>query len=91
MINDEDRPLKMYSFEDCFIGTCCTWHGNQQVERLIYSGEKMLDNLTKDDAMDVEEALEYIEFNIQSAYVGPHTPIILWECSLEDVEERYGD
>jgi hypothetical protein len=51
----------------------------------------MLDNLTKDDAMEVEEALEYIEFNIQSAYVGPHTPIILWECSLEDVEERYGD
>ena len=91
MINDEDRPLKMDSFEDCFIGTCCTWHGNHQVERLIYSGEKMLDNLTKDDAMEVEEALEYIEFNIQSAYVGPHTPIILWECSLEDVEERYGD
>jgi len=91
LINDEDRPLKMDSFEDCFIGTCCTWHGNQRVERLIYSGEKMLDNLTKDDAMEVEEALEYIEFNIQSAYVGPHTPIILWECSLDDVEERYGD
>lgn len=89
-MNDE-RPLKMDNFGDCFIGTCCTWHGNQQVERLIYSGDKMVDQLTANDAMDVHDALEYIEFNIQAAYVGPHTPIILWECAMEDVDERYAD
>jgi hypothetical protein len=52
----------------------------------------MVDKLTaEDDSMDVNEALEYIEFNIEGAYVGPHTPIILWECTLEDIEERYAD
>jgi hypothetical protein len=91
-LNDEERPLKIDNFEDCFVGTCCTWHGNQKVERLIYSGDKMVDKLTADeDGMDIHEALEYIEFNIEGAYVGPHTPIILWQCTLEDIEERYGD
>jgi hypothetical protein len=90
-LNDEERPLKIDGFEDCFVGTCCTWHGNQRVERLIYSGDKMVDKFMEDDNMDVTEALEYIEFNIEGAYVGPHTPIILWKCELEDIEERYGD
>ena len=90
-MNDEERPLLIDNFEDCFVGTCYTWHGNQRVERLIYSGDKMVDKFMADDKMDVNEALEYIEFNIEGAYVGPHTPIILWECSLEDIEERYGD
>jgi hypothetical protein len=90
-LNDEERPLLIDNFEDCFVGTCCTWHGNERVERLIYSGDKMVDKFMADDKMDVNEALEYIEFNIEGAYVGPHTPIILWECSLENIEERYGD
>jgi hypothetical protein len=52
----------------------------------------MVDKLTVDeDGMDIHEALEYIEFNIEGAYVGPHTPIIMWKCTLEDIEERYGD
>ncbi len=90
-MNDEERPLKIDGFEDCFVGTCCIWHGNQRVERLIYSGDKMVDKFMADDNMDINEALEYIEFNIEGAYVGPHTPIILWKCELEDIEERYGD
>ena len=90
-MNNEERPLEIDGFEDCFVGTCCTWHGNQRVERLVYSGDKMVDKFMANDNMDVTEALEYIEFNIEGAYVGPHTPIILWKCTLEDIEERYGD
>jgi hypothetical protein len=29
--------------------------------------------------MTEEEALEYIEFNIENAYIGKDTPIIVWE------------
>ena len=90
-MNDDERPLLIDNFADCFVGTCCTWHGNQKVERLIYSGTLMVDKLTSESEMEEVEALEYIEFNIEGAYVGPHTPIILWECALEDIEERYAD
>jgi hypothetical protein len=58
---------------------------------LVYDAEKIRDLLMKRDGMTMEEAREYIEFNIEGAYVGPHTPIILWKCDLEDIEERYGD
>jgi hypothetical protein len=30
------------------------------------------------DGMDSEEAREFIEFNIEGAYVGPGTPILVW-------------
>jgi hypothetical protein len=30
-----------------------------------------------DDEMTLDEAIEYFEFNVEGAYVGPHTPIFL--------------
>jgi hypothetical protein len=43
----------------------------------------------KRDGMTMEEAREYIEFNIEGAYMGPHTAIVVWtEDMWEDwVEE----
>ena len=64
------------------------WHGNQRVERLIYSGDKMVDKLTADeDGMDIHEALEYIEFNIEGGYLGIDTPILVWPQDEWDGEE----
>ena len=37
--------------------------------------------------MSLEEALEYISFNIEGAYVGEATPIIVWPCAMEQVDE----
>lgn len=42
---------------------------------LIYSANKILKNLRDD--MDQEGALEFFEFNIKGAYMGPLTPIIM--------------
>jgi hypothetical protein len=40
------------------------------------------------DGMTAEEAREYIEFNIEGAYMGPDTPILVWpdDC-WEDYDE----
>jgi hypothetical protein len=35
--------------------------------------------------MKYEEAIEYIEFNIEGAYVGEQTPVIIWR-DLDDEE-----
>ena len=41
------------------------------------------------DGMTAEEAREYIEFNIEGAYMGPDTPILVWMEDLwdEDYDE----
>jgi len=47
---------------------------DQNTTRLIYSYTKIIQILMEDD-MTREEAIEYFEFNIQSAYLGDQTPI----------------
>ena len=42
--------------------------------RLIYSVEKCIDILMKQD-MDMTEAIEYFEYNVSGSYVGEKTPI----------------
>jgi len=43
--------------------------------RLCYSVTKVLDILTTDDEMEMEDALEHFDFNIRGSYVGEQTPI----------------
>jgi hypothetical protein len=44
--------------------------------RVAYSLAKILNNLV-DEGMTYEEALEFYDFNIASAYVGEQTPIYI--------------
>lgn len=43
----------------------------------VYSYDKMLDILIERDGMEYEEAIEYLDFNVVGAWVGPQTPIIV--------------
>ena len=44
-------------------------------ERIIYSVQKVIDILIERDGMDEQEAIDWYEYNMQSTYVGEHTPI----------------
>jgi hypothetical protein len=44
-------------------------------ERIIYSVQKVIDILMERDGMDEQEAIDWYEYNMQSTYVGEHTPI----------------
>ena len=63
----EEEILKADGFDDAIIGI--DWNNM----RLIYSVKKCIDILAED--MSEEEAIEYFEYNIGSAYVGEKTPI----------------
>ena len=63
----EEEVLKADGFDDAIIGI--DWNNM----RLIYSVKKCIDILAED--MSEEEAIEYFEYNIGSAYVGEKTPI----------------
>ena len=80
--------LKINEHDDAIVGKACIWvaakgGGMNKEDVLIYSGIKILNELVDRDGMSAEEALEYMDFNIEGAYMGPDTPIIMWEYDEE--------
>ena len=60
-------------FEEALIG-----YGNQFNKHVaIYDRDKCIDILMERDGMDIEEAEEFFEYNVQGAYVGEETPVFL--------------
>jgi len=77
--------LKIDGFDDCIIGKSLVWsETGKRIERLIYDGEAMLAVMMHRDGMEYEEAVEYMEYNIEGAYVGEATPIVIWPWDPED-------
>ena len=66
--------------KNAIIGSSFIWgKDGEQIEILVYDAEIIRENLMYKDGMDFQEAREFIEYNIEGAYVGPDTPIIVWK------------
>ena len=76
-----EEVLKINGYDKAIIGWANVWQSNTKVETLIYSGNILMQILQNSDGMTEEEALEYINFNIEGAYMGPSTPIIMWDVN----------
>jgi hypothetical protein len=86
--------LKIDGHDDAFIGPAMIWGvdkkgGGIRISVLVYDAEAIRATLIHRDGMDPDEAREYIEFNIEGAYMGPDTPILVWMEDLwdEDYDE----
>lgn len=66
----EEEILKADGFDDAVIGI------EPDSMRLIYDRNKMFDILVI-QGMTMEDAIEYLEFNTFSAYVGEKTPLYI--------------
>jgi len=78
----EDELLLKISgerYDAAIAGIATVWQTNERVGTIIYDGLKLIDILLEEDGMTYEEAVEYITYNIEGAYVGKSTPIIMWE------------
>lgn len=69
---------KWDGFDSAIIGTASVWNGKERVDVLVYDVEKMVETLIDRDGMSGEDAIEYIDFNIENAYIGKDTPVIVW-------------
>ena len=70
--------LKIDGHDNAILGPALVWgKDGTRTEVLVYDAEIIRDNLM-DDGMTSEEAREFIEFNIEDAYVGEDTPILVW-------------
>jgi len=54
---------------------------------LVYDYEKMIEIFMDNENWTMEESIDYISFNIEGAYIGKDTPIILHN-NVEDIEEK---
>ena len=70
--------LKIDGHDDAIIGPALIWRNNTMVSVLVYDAEVIRNTLVTRDAMAFDDAREYIEFNIEGAYVGEGTPVLVW-------------
>ena len=67
-------------YDDCIIGIGAQWSKEGLV---LYDRKKVIDKLMA-SGMELDEAEEFFEFNIQGAWVGEKTPMFV--ARLEDIE-----
>lgn len=79
-IDCEDEEVVRYGeLDDAIIGYSNPWDTSGiSPTRLIYSYEKCINILCS--KMEPDDALEWMSFNIEGIYLGPTTPIIMYEC-----------
>ena len=65
-------------FDECVIGTANIWRDQTTVEVLVYSVDAMLEILHMRYNMDQDEAMEFFLFNIEGAYIGIDTPVLVY-------------
>ena len=85
---DNEELLLFTGLNDALIGTALVWNvDGTRIERAVYSGPRIVKKFMQ-DGMDRDEALEFIDFNTEGAYVGPATPVVVWPADPEDPEAR---
>lgn len=77
--------LKADGFDEALLGVAHTWRDGGSVDVLVYDADVMVDILMHRDGMTMEEAYEYVTYNVEGAYVGEMTPIYVWKQTLEDL------
>tara|TARA_B100000963_G_scaffold348966_1_gene357326 strand:- start:184 stop:414 length:231 start_codon:yes stop_codon:yes gene_type:complete len=68
--------MKADGFDEAIIGVGSRC-GSEDV--LIYDYSKCVSILVKRDGMSLDEAVDYMEFNVVGAYVGETTPVFMTE------------
>ena len=82
--------MKIDGHDNAIIGPAFIWRDQSHASVLVYNAETIRNNLMG-FGMSAEEAREYIEYNIEGAYMGPHTPVLVWSDDLWDDEKDLWD
>ena len=72
-IDMEEGPLLAVGFDNALIAIGL--QANREIA--IYDHDKCLDILVERDGMDRDEAVEFMEYNVLSVWMGDRTPIFI--------------
>jgi hypothetical protein len=78
LLKQKGAYLKADSFDDALIGF--VWPLDTGVKVAVYDRNKCIEILQEGDGMSEEDAIEFFEFNVSGAYVGPQTPMFVDRC-----------
>jgi len=90
---EDETFLKADGFDEAIIGTAYgTTVRDDEGPVLVYDMQKCIDILM-DGAVDMtrEEAIEYFDFNVLGAFVGPQTPIFVNPDEMDLIKELIAD
>jgi hypothetical protein len=71
--------LKADGLDEAIIGEAYVWRDNAQEHVYVYSCDKIAEIIAYNDGMSEQEAIEFIEYNIEGAYMGKDTPVFVWD------------
>jgi len=81
----DDGPLFADGFDDALIGVGMQFSR----EVAVYDYDKCLDILIQRDGMDIEGAIDYMEYNVVGAYVGNSTPVfVIRDADRQEKEKQ---
>jgi hypothetical protein len=81
LIEVNPEALTADGFDDAYVGWIDRrWTTSQSGPVAVYSRQKCIDILMK-QGMSYEDAVDYFEFNVIGAYMGPLTPLFLNEAT----------
>jgi hypothetical protein len=72
-------------FDKAFIGV---GHRSGCLDVAVYDYDKCARILMKRDKMSLEDAYEFLDFNVVGSWVGEQTPIFLEKRKLKEIEEH---
>jgi len=67
--------------DKAIIGTTLTYQDGERVPVIVYSGVEIVTIYMERDGMEWDEAMDYIDFNLDNAYIGKDTPLIVWDIT----------
>mgnify|MGYP003629724447 FL=1 len=84
---NDDKPLLADGFDSAVLGLS---RGTLGADVAVYSIDRCIDILVKRDGMSEDEAVEFMNFNVLDAYMGPMTPMFVYEMDAAAINE-YAD
>lgn len=71
---EEENLLKADGFDEAIVGV---GYKKCNEPSIVYDYDKCVVILMERDEMSYEDALEFMDYNVTDAYVGPNTPIFM--------------
>jgi hypothetical protein len=66
-----DKYIKADGFNSAIVGV------DTDACRVVYSKQKMIECLVLDEGWSLEDAIEYLQYNVWGAYINEYTPLYL--------------
>jgi hypothetical protein len=82
--------LKAEGFDDCVVGIGSRM--DNDVPIIIYDYDKCVKTLAEKNSMSLEDAMEYMDFNVTGAWLGDGTPMFVRVAdNMDEIDDILSD